>query len=261
MGDVGFPRRTAPLVNPVVTYLYRQGEAAVRRHAWNQAQAYFQQAVDYKPPPMPYKPKLRGSVKKTNKKRVYVRSGKIQRFKAPKYILNEIKNKDGTVPTYASTNDIELINGIAQGDTESTRDGRYILPQRLEFNFRAIYPASSGDLVMRVLCVVDTMPDGTAPAVTDVLTTAQPQAFYNLDNASRFRICMDRLWYEPEQSVTNARTIEKHFSCDVSRCGPVAYADNGSTVTSIVKGACYLIYLGTITQSTDTDYRYTFVDQ
>lgn len=259
MAAVGLPRRQQTLASALT-------EAAARaaiNHAPDAATYLAKAAEKAMADSLRRKgPSLRGTARNTSKRRVSYRSGKIQEFKRTRTQLREIKNVSATLPTFtSSTGDIQLVNGIAQGDTESTRDGRYILPQKLLFNLWLSYNAGTSDINFRVLCVVDTMPTGSTPAITDVLETAEAASHYNLDNASRFRICFDKLYFLPREDTSTLRTRVYHESCDVSKCGTVAYSDNGGTVSSIVKNACYLIYVGFGPSSAGNRVQYTFVDQ
>lgn len=205
---------------------------------------------------------LRGSAKK----RVYKpRYNRFQQVKAPRTLLKELKNHDINDTTKSwSTSSITLLNGIAQGDTESTRDGRRITPDRLEIQVQWNHNVSIADVPWRALCVVDMMPDGSTPAVTDILESATTLSLYNLDNAPRFKICMDVKGISRQGASNLFRREQKYWVCNPGKCGYVSYSDSGSTVTSIIRGACYFILINDTAPTTSQGSlvsRYRFIDQ
>ncbi len=99
----------------------------------------------------------------------------------------------------ASTGTITpTINIIAQGVTESTRIGRKCVIKKIQWRYDIDLPLEQdkadigqGDIV-RVILYLDKQTNGAAAAVTDILETANYQAFRNLNNVSRFRILIDK---------------------------------------------------------------------
>ncbi len=90
------------------------------------------------------------------------------------------------------------INLIAQNITESGRIGRKVTIRKIQWRYDIDLPAEQdqadigqGDIV-RVIMYVDKQTNGATAAVTDVLESADYQAFRNLTNTGRFRILLDR---------------------------------------------------------------------
>ncbi len=90
------------------------------------------------------------------------------------------------------------INLIAQGVTESTRVGRKCVLRKVQWRYDIDLPAESdqGDVgqgdIVRVIMYIDKQANGATAAVTDILESADYQAFRNLTNTGRFRILMDK---------------------------------------------------------------------
>ncbi len=90
------------------------------------------------------------------------------------------------------------VNLIAQGITESTRNGRKCTITNINWRYQcdlleidAAATPASGDTV-RVILYVDHQCNGAAAAVTDILETASYQSFRNLANTQRFSFLLDR---------------------------------------------------------------------
>ncbi len=99
------------------------------------------------------------------------------------------------------------INLIAQGTTESERDGRKCTIKKIGWNYSIILPeidavatAATGDTV-RVIMFLDKQANGAAATTGDILESTDYQSFYNLANGSRFKI-----YYDKTHSI-NYRTL------------------------------------------------------
>lgn len=81
---------------------------------------------------------------------------------------------------------------IIQGDSLITRDGNQLILKELDLAWYASQ-ATAVPRLYRMICFVDTMNNGTLPAVTDVLTAATPISGYNVTNLEngRFKILVD----------------------------------------------------------------------
>lgn len=108
---------------------------------------------------------------------------------------SEMKFIDYAQAYVFSTTASVLTNGqlaiIAQGDTESTRDGRKATLTAVECKgILTLFPAAAavvaGTVVMYL--VQDMQCNGAAAAITDIFTSAALPASRNLENASRFKI-------------------------------------------------------------------------
>lgn len=87
---------------------------------------------------------------------------------------------------------------IPQGTTEITRVGGKITVTNFNVrgNFSLTTTALSGtpnNDVVRMILFIDKQTNGAAPAVTDILKSANGQAYMNLDNVDRFQILKDKM--------------------------------------------------------------------
>lgn len=113
----------------------------------------------------------------------------------------ELKFHDVTVddPSISSAGTIQtLLNGIAQGTTESTRIGRKCTIRSINWRWMLIKAAASSKSAssdtVRVILYLDKQANGATAGVTDILETDQFLSFNNLANKSRFRTLMDRTY-------------------------------------------------------------------
>lgn len=91
---------------------------------------------------------------------------------------------------------IGTVNVIPQGTTESQRIGRKVVISKILFKYSFDLPSSATMTetsdIFRVILYVDKQCNGAAPAITDILVTANVRSFRALDNSDRFQILMDR---------------------------------------------------------------------
>ncbi len=150
---------------------------------------------------------------------------------APQY-RPEIKFHDEEVDakSFSSTTWItmmpadDIISGVAQGDTESSRDGRvyYIHSVHLKMFINTEQTVDSvlpfNDLQGRVIIGIDTQSNGLVIAPNDVMDTSGTEdwlAFRNLKNSKRFRVLWDKQFTlrNPEQMVTvNSADLRRFHS-------------------------------------------------
>ncbi len=91
------------------------------------------------------------------------------------------------------------INLIAQGTTESERDGRKCTISKINWSYNIVLPEldavatpANGDTV-RVIMFLDKQANGAAATTADVLETTDYQSFKNLSNSSRFLTMYDKV--------------------------------------------------------------------
>ncbi len=85
-------------------------------------------------------------------------------------------------------------NLIAQGTTEIQRIGRKCTIKEIDWRYVLRKNSSTGlvgDDIVRIILYLDKQANGAAPAVLDILETADFQSHYNLVNQSRFRFLID----------------------------------------------------------------------
>lgn len=173
---------------------------------------------------------------------------------------------DAFIPAAAGT--LQLLNGLATGDDYNNREGRRI--NICNINSRIfIFPNSAatsptGDII-RYMIIYDNQPNGAAPAVLDILETANMFSFNNLNNRERFLILKDS-WI-PLKSFAFAggalTTGDPGFSFEdvyLDTDLTTTYSGTGSTIASIQNGSLYLLlmsYTETYYVICNTRIRYT----
>lgn len=96
--------------------------------------------------------------------------------------------------TFVGGPQVLLLNGVAQGDGASTRDGDQLKMIKIQTNL-VLQNDSTPSVYFRALLVLDKQSDGAAPAFTEIFDSGTaataPLQFMNLDNNMRFRIIKD----------------------------------------------------------------------
>lgn len=140
-----------------------------------------------------------------------------------------------------------LLNGVSQGDGQSSRDGRIITNRsvQLKLLFRAAGLANIRSNVRWIL-FIDLEPHGVPPVATDLLDTATTSpglllASRNLDNRNRFIILKDKTFNLDQ--FDNAGHVKDTFSglkYRKLRLKTTFDASNNGDISDIVKGALYV---------------------
>lgn len=117
--------------------------------------------------------------------------------------LDYVEIKDSDV-TLGATNipvggtSVFCPNQIAVGITKSTRVGGKIQVVHLGLKFQLVLPATAliadGCDSVRMIVFLDTQANGALASITDVLTSASINAFYNRDTEDRFLILKDSVY-------------------------------------------------------------------
>lgn len=165
---------------------------------------------------------------------------------------------------------LTLVNGVAQGTDFTNRIGRKTVIKSLLFNASVVYNAAGslpiGD-ICRLMVVWDSQANSAAPAVTDILATADPYSGMNLNNRDRFQIIWDkRFAMNPATYAAGALTagapntkwITKYKRCH-KEC---IFSNTGATIASIQTGSIYFLQISqnTANCSTNMYIRIRFVD-
>lgn len=130
-----------------------------------------------------------------------------------------------------------LLNGIAQGDSAQTREGRVINMKKLQICWSwYLAAASTGGAPCRIKIVYDKQSNGAAPLITDILQNDDFHAFNNLFTNPRFVTLYDHITPPIAQTgdfcVSGKALIPMNLQCH--------YSGTGGTVGSINSGAIYL---------------------
>ena len=114
----------------------------------------------------------------------------------------------------------------------------------------------------RCIVVYDLQPNGAAPAITDILNTADPASHLNLNNRDRFRVIADKEYtFDPYSSVTTANQAQLCFGRTIYNMklykrlnlDMIFNAVNGGTVADIASGALYMVWLGSAPSASNGD--------
>jgi hypothetical protein len=145
---------------------------------------------------------------------------------------------------------------ILQDDTTNGRTGDQILPDHVDLNITALATASES---ARYILFQDKFNDGTAPTVTQVLSSANYNANYNHINVilnKRFSIIDDiRL-----DLSLNGEVLKHHYKT-YKLNGKIGFKDTGDTSASAGPRTLWLLYIGTSTHVvSDINYRLAYRD-
>ena len=186
---------------------------------------------------------------------------------------HELKVQDLAPATYQvnTTASITLLAVPIVGADYNARVGRKIILKslyirgRLQLEQSGVNPAGGAVSLAqqaRLMIVYDLQPNGTAPAITDILVTAEPASHLNLNNRDRFRILCDKEFvFDPmfsQNTATQAfalmnRTIYNVKLYKKLRHEMIFNAVNGGTVADIASGALYMVWIGSVAAGTNVD--------
>jgi len=133
---------------------------------------------------------------------------------------------------------VGYISPIPQSNSVNGRSGDVIRPNLLELRFSCQDPNNIN--YYRILVVRDNMNQGTSPAVTDVLSSADTQSAYhyvNVEQQRRFTIVFDKTY--ATTPVAQAHTISKKIPLG----GTTHFVGTDNTVSSAGRGSYFLIHL------------------
>lgn len=183
-------------------------------------------------------------------KGVGLRAPKTVTYVAKKKMTKKFKPKEewkviDTAGTWANdtTGAVTLLNGCTQGDDIANREGRQITMRSLEIKLTNFATSGDGlDQFQRVLIVLDKQANGSAPAITDILTANNVSAPRNLNNSKRFKIILDKRFYLNASTESFSAVIWKKYKKLFTQ---VQYnTGNAGTVADITTNSLYLVTLG-----------------
>lgn len=181
-----------------------------------------------------------------------------RRNRAPKRVKGaivprrELKYVDIGVGVYPAdtTGTVTLLNGIAVGDDNTTRDGRQATMKSVQV--RGMFSPTDATTIAskgRLLLVWDNAAAGATATIAAILSAANSASFPLVDNAQRFTILVDRSYvlgpYDTTatQAVAGSPTnndveIYKKLDCVTQ------YNGTGATSASIQNGALLMVTIG-----------------
>jgi len=152
---------------------------------------------------------------------------------------------------------------IAQGDTESTRDGRKAVIKSVQIRGTMSFIPGAGataSVVTYLYLILDTQTNGAAAAVTDVFTsTSMSTNMLQLNNSGRFRIL--KKWvhtFNATAGVTTAynpvnKSLEFYKKCNI----PMDWNSTAGAITEIRSNNLFLM-AGSDTFNGNSDNTVTF---
>jgi hypothetical protein len=145
---------------------------------------------------------------------------------------------------------------ILQDDTTNGRTGDQILPDHIDLRVTALGTASES---ARYILFYDRFNDGTAPTVSQVLSSANYNAAYNHINVvlnKRFIIIDDI-----QLNLSLNGEILKNHSKTYKLDGKIGFKDTGDTSASAGPRTLWLLYIGMSTHvASDIHYRLAYRD-
>jgi len=154
---------------------------------------------------------------------------------------------DTTVSTACSDSPVvSHLSAIGVGDDYYQRTGNSILAKRLDIRVTMTLNASATSDVIRLVVVRDEQQVAdTAPTMTSVFTSSNPDTYINPVSAGRYSILYDKI-----HVIDNAKSLSKFVKIPISLGTHIRY--NGTATTDINKGGIYLMYVGTHPTNTTT---------
>lgn len=185
-----------------------------------------------------------------------------------KGVKQELKVSDITTAQYAvnTTGTFTLLHVPILGTDYTQRIGRKTVIKSLYIRGRVlienaqVFTAAITCAAQqpRMILFWDMQPNGAAPAVTDLLNTADSTSHLNLNNRDRFRIIKDKTFVFDPMVITAAtavanwnRTISD-IKCYKKLTGEVIFnGTNGGTIADINSGALYMFWIGNVPAGTN----------
>lgn len=164
----------------------------------------------------------------------------------------ELKYVDVASAAYAAdtTGSVTLLNGVAVGDDNTTRDGRQATMKSVQVRGQ-LRPESSSQTgcKCRLLLVWDNASAGATPTIADILTASTSNSFPLVNNARRFTILCDNSYVLGTVDTTATQTYAYspgiHDVEIYKRIQSVTqYNGTGATAASIQNGALWMITIG-----------------
>lgn len=145
-----------------------------------------------------------------------------------------------------TTGTISLVATMAQGASINQRIGKKAMYKSFQIRGKVQSNLTTTVADAAVLLVYDKRPQGTLPAVTDILTSANSKAFNNTQNEGRFKII--RRWdWTLIGNISTLATGKEGYNFDeyVKFRKPVVFKALGTgAIGDIEEGAVYLVTVG-----------------
>lgn len=174
----------------------------------------------------------------------------LARSKPEDKFLNDIKSQVVTTPTAEG-----VIPDISQDVTSSGRIGNKIFAKRAMYHFEIFWNTSSTQLFSTIRFIFVKWWDSTLPAYTDIMRSSSlVTSFYNVGNATRFKILYDRKHMVGKQGNANA---VKYFNVSIKMNQLLVFDGDAAVGASNVRYA--LLMIGNDTNGPTLSYSRRFV--
>lgn len=181
------------------------------------------------------------------------RKRKIPPVKGALLSKKELNYIDIAKATYAAdtTGTITLLNGCAEGDDNTQRNGRKAKMVSIQVNAYAF--AGNGNTIpqkVRFLLVWDNAPSGAAPTVANILSAVDSISFPLVDNEDRFTILRDVKMVLGINSNTATQALADQTAVPFDFYKKIntdsKFNGTGATITSIQNGALWGVTVGNL---------------
>lgn len=150
---------------------------------------------------------------------------------------------------FDTTGTVTVLNGMAQGTSQSTRIGNKITMRSCYLRYRVTNSAATtGALMFRVMVIYDTQTNATTPALSDILQTgpADPtMRVMNLANRDRFKILYEDTFTPVGTVVSDTTGVtefqeyrQKYLKLNLDT---IYNNTSGGTVADIQTGGLFLV--------------------
>lgn len=135
-----------------------------------------------------------------------------------------------------------LLNGLTQGDTDSTRDGDTVTYKRMRMR---LIIATSGSCVAHVQVIRVKKPRGVAPTLSNMFGSSTPNPITYPSNSDQTFNQHYEIVYDSERSLTSnysAQVVQTLYDMDLGSDLKVDYSlGNAGTIADIDTNALYLV--------------------
>lgn len=186
-----------------------------------------------------------------------------------RYATNELGFVDTGVGTFSldTTGGVTLLNTVPQGAGTIQRIGKKIMLKSLQCRGRVANNITATFNDCAILIVYDRRPNGTLPAVTDILNAATSISFNNDGNSGRFTVLkrMDFTLVGNNTTPTSSTAFSADFYLDLKGKPTVYKALGTGAIADQEQGSLLLVTVGQVaagnTAATATlSFRLRYVD-
>lgn len=145
-----------------------------------------------------------------------------------------------------TTGSVTLLNGVATGTDFNNRIGRKTVLRSLNIIGHLIPQDSAvANTLCRLIVVYDQQPNGAAPAITDVLDTADSRSQLNLNNRDRFKVLVNHMVALSDNAANQVGSPSTSLVSIYRKINmETIFSGTGATAASIASGALFMITVG-----------------